>query len=179
MLLSQFGGSHVLEVFAIPSILEYGKESMAKAGVPDAFVQEVLDSYAILFNPKNNFDPHGPWVGWLRRPWCWCISCSSRRLRKAEFARLADYNTTSTELLIARLHDKSEYDPFLKVAMSRPSRDWSPRIFPTLWPRIVAAESYLREAKPWNFWVLFRDRRDSLPFWTFLYVFSSLAKKYH
>ena len=68
-----------------------------------------------------------------------------------------------------RAHN-SEYDPLLAKLMSSESSDWTPDMFPHLRARIVILEEHLEEAKPWSVWVLFRDRRDTLQFWTFLWV---------
>jgi hypothetical protein len=48
--------------------------------------------------------------------------------------------------------------------------DWVQDLFPCLWPRIVVLEEHLHMAKPWSIWILFRDRRDTLQFWTFFFA---------
>jgi hypothetical protein len=64
---------------------------------------------------------------------------------------------------------RSEFDPLLLELMSNPEpENWDHELFVHLWPRIDALDEHLQGAKPWNFWVLFRDRRDTLQFWTFL-----------
>jgi len=47
--------------------------------------------------------------------------------------------------------------------------NWIPDYFQVLWPRIIELEKHLQAARPWRFWVLFRDRRDTLQFWTFFF----------
>ncbi len=36
--------------------------------------------------------------------------------------------------------------------------------------RIQPLDQCLQDAKPWNFWVLLRDNRDTVQYWTFLLV---------
>ena len=61
----------------------------------------------------------------------------------------------------------SEFDPLLVELMVNEPSDWTPELFPSLWSRIVVLEEHLTTAKPWNIWILFRDQRDTLQFWTF------------
>jgi magnesium-transporting ATPase (P-type) len=61
------------------------------------------------------------------------------------------------------------------VSMSSRS-EWDQMTFPHLWTRILHLEHALQNAKPWSFWVLFRDRREKLPFWTFLLVLPVLIR---
>lgn len=64
---------------------------------------------------------------------------------------------------------QSHFDPLLGELMTRPSmKDWTPEDFPHLWMRIVRLEQHLQTARPWSIWVLFRDKRDTVQFWTFL-----------
>jgi len=63
---------------------------------------------------------------------------------------------------------KAGFDGHIKHLIEREPIDWSVDEFPRFWPRILALDKCLQEARPWNFWVLFRDRRDTLQYWTFL-----------
>ena len=66
------------------------------------------------------------------------------------------------------------FDPTLWSVSTSDREDWDHMIFPLLWSRILKLELALQNAKPWNFWVLFRDRPEKLPFWTFLSVFYAM-----
>jgi hypothetical protein len=169
MLLSDYAGQIYLELFAIPSALQSGPAVvLSQAGVSKDLMDEVCQSYSNLFNPTRPSYWHknlGTLAG--AHLWCWCLSCSSWRLRNREWKKL---QSTSVIPLRSKLVDASQpkYDPELKELASEPARGWDHREFENLWPRIVALEVHLLECKPWNFWVIFRDRRDSVQFWTFL-----------
>ena len=93
-------------------------------------------------------------------------------MRRHQNRAIMSYETFSKHRTLGatraqRTHD-IEYDPLLVELMSSEPSDWTPDMFPHLWARIVILEEHLEEAKPWSVWVLFRDRRDTLQFWTFL-----------
>jgi hypothetical protein len=171
-LLSSHAGHTVLEVFALPCILQGGAKSLQATGVPVDLIHEIKESYSILFNPSGAPSIHSQIgrVFWLRR-WCWCQSCSLRRLRDREIQTLKRRTSPPISRAAKRTSykAKSEFDPNLVELIADPDPDnWNHDLFPYLWPRIVALEEHLHAAKPWSFWVLFRDRRDTLQFWTFL-----------
>jgi hypothetical protein len=62
----------------------------------------------------------------------------------------------------------TEYDPLPVELVGNEPSDWTRDLFPHLWSRITILEEHLQAAKLWNIWILFRDRRDTLQFWTFL-----------
>ncbi|KAF1970999.1 hypothetical protein BU23DRAFT_570259 [Bimuria novae-zelandiae CBS 107.79] len=74
--------------------------------------------------------------------------------------------------IFALPHDSHiEYDPLLvKLMNGTEASDWTQDLFPCLWSRMVRLEDHLQEAKPWSIWILFRDRRDTLQFWTFCFA---------
>jgi hypothetical protein len=122
---------------------------------------EITRSYVILFNPVEISSTHsffnifGAWRA------CWCLSCTSRRLMQQEFQSLR-----SNESVLESVF----FDPLLEKLSVAQRTEWNQHSFPHLWSRLTILEAALQEAKPWNFWVLFRDRREKLPFWTFLFV---------
>jgi hypothetical protein len=168
LLLTKIRGQYVVEVFALPCMLR-GSSMLVKAGVPAPLIHEIQESYSILFNPFGSRSNHrriGRVIGLSY--WCWCRSCASLRLRQREIKSLKG-KTTAASKRRAGDRAKSEFDPLLEILMENPEReDWSYALFPHLWPRIIVLEEHLHATKPWNFWVLFRDRRDTLQFWTFL-----------
>jgi hypothetical protein len=171
LLLSSSGGCKVLEVYALPSLFRFCTASLKKAGIPEKLKLEVLESYPLLFNPRDDANPHGGRFGAWRRWWCWCVSCSSRRVRVHELARLSGQISTLKTPQHAGLITKNEYDSYLKIIMVTAHRgQWDSEFFRLLWPRITLVDEHLKKSRPWNFWVLFRDRRESLPFWTFFFA---------
>jgi hypothetical protein len=170
MLLCKRGGRHVLELFALPSALGAASLISDAVGIAPEYAQEVRESYSILFNARPHPRRHarlGKILGFGR--FCWCWSCSSLRYRDfviSGYRRHSEKRTPGAQ----RGHSSyaSEFDPLLVELMGNEPSDWTPEIFPSLWSRIVALEEHLLAAKPWNIWILFRDHRDSLQFWTFL-----------
>jgi hypothetical protein len=170
MLLSKHTKKFYLELFAIPSALQGGPDTVLKyTGINSDLMEEVCQSYANLFNPKRP----GRWHRYLGTPlgirfWCWCISCSSTRLMDSQFKKL---KSTSPVPVDIKLTDSTRprYDPALKYWLNKRARGWDQTEFENLWPRIVALDAHLSGSKPWSFSVIFRDRRDSVQFWTFLF----------
>jgi len=150
----------VLEVFALPCALN-GK-ALFKAGIPPTLVHEIQTSYSILFDPYGGLAWHARWGKVVGLPWwCWCRSCSVHRLKVSEM-----------EILKAQkgAQRRKEFDPLImKLMTNHEPENWDQELFVHLWPRIIALDEHLQSAKPWNFWVLFRDRKDTLQFWTFLF----------
>ena len=52
--------------------------------------------------------------------------------------------------------------------MKKDATQWSQTEYAQLWPRIMALDAHLWQTKPWSFSVLFRDRRNTIQYWTFL-----------
>ncbi|KAH7384177.1 hypothetical protein DE146DRAFT_623045 [Phaeosphaeria sp. MPI-PUGE-AT-0046c] len=172
MLLCKRGGRHVLEIFALPCALDATSLTASATGITSEYAQEVRESYSILFNAWSDTPPHarlGKFLG-VRR-FCWCWSCSAHRHRSQIISR----HQKSSEKKIPsvkrrRAGHASEVDPLLIELMENESSDWTPELFPSLWSRIMILEEHLQNAKPWNIWILFRDRRDTLQFWTFFFA---------
>jgi hypothetical protein len=166
--LSKRDGRYTLEVFSLPCALN--ATSMRLSGVSTELAQEIRETYSLLFNALHRIPRH---VKLARKigigSFCWCRFCSMRRHQNRA---IMSYKTFSKHRTLGatraqRTHD-IEYDPLLVELMSSEPSDWTPDMFPHLWARIVILEEHLEEAKPWSVWVLFRDRRDTLQFWTFL-----------
>lgn len=160
LLLSKSGARHSLEVFALPCALRTGpRRVLSQAGIPETLGLEVRMSYANLFNPLPASAAHRKVFRYLGlRRVCWCLSCASWRL-----ARRAMHELRSSQAVRGL-----PYDPEIKELMTREPEHWDQVDFKNLWPRILALDQHLQEARPWNFWVLFRDNRETVQYWTFL-----------
>jgi hypothetical protein len=170
MLLCKRGNRHVLEVFALPCALSATTLTSRAVGITPEYAQEVMESYSLLFNAWSDTPRHAKY-GKFFDPFgfCWCWSCSARRYRTQvilEYRKLSKKRTPGSKR--CRSSHASEFDPLLLDLMENEPSDWTPEFFPSLWSRIMILEEHLQAAKPWNIWVLFRDRRDTLQFWTFL-----------
>jgi hypothetical protein len=166
LLLSKLDGQHILELFALPSALGATLLRSETVGISSDLVQEVRESYSLLFNAW----PVTPWhTKFGAGQFCWCWLCSARRHRSrviASYKRFSQHQIPVAKR--SRRPYSSEYDPLLVDLMRNEPSDWTPDDFPHLWSRIVILQEHLQVAKPWSIWVLFRDRRDTLQFWTFL-----------
>jgi hypothetical protein len=170
MLLCRRGNRHVLEVFALPSALSAATLTSSAVGITPEYVQEVMESYSVLFNAWSDTPRHAKY-GKLFDPFgfCWCWSCSARRYRTRVISSHRELSKRRAPgAKRSRSQYASEFDPLLIELMENEPSDWTPEFFPSLWSRIMVLEDHLQAAKPWNIWVLFRDRRDTLQFWTFL-----------
>lgn len=172
MLLCKRNGQYVLEVFGLPCALSATTLTSSAVGISPEYSQEITESYSILFNAWPDTPRHarlGSASG--TRRFCWCWSCSAHRYRHqlvSNYRKLSEKRTPGAKR--SRSAHTSEFDPRLVELMKNEPSDWTPDLFPSLWPRIMILEEHLQSAKPWNIWILFRDRRDTLQFWTFLYV---------
>lgn len=169
MLLSNHAKKFYLELFAIPSALQGGPDTvLSHMGIPSDLMDEICQSYANLFNPRRPNRWH-TYLGTLlgMNFWCWCLSCSSKRLKNKQLRKLKSTSPVPGDIKLAD-STRPKYDPALKDLMSKTAKGWDQREFENLWPRIVALDAHLSGSKPWSFWVIFRDRRDSVQFWTFL-----------
>lgn len=170
MLLSRIGGRHVLEIFALPCALN--APSLASAvGISSELRQEIQESYGILFKAWPNPPKHARIWRWLGiRKFCWCWSCSAHRHRACmvqKYRKICAYKPRISTR-VRKSNFQSEYDPLLVALMNgTEASDWTQELFPCLWSRVVELEEHLQAAKPWSIWILFRDRRDTLQFWTF------------
>jgi hypothetical protein len=177
LLLSRRSQKWYLELFALPCTLQSGTQ----VGLSVALADEIEASYANLFNPHA----HSPFSSWVHmflgkivglQLWCWCLTCSSRRLRAKELTGLKH------QTMAPRSEYRGErkranwmlvnipYDPSLHELAKHEATWWDQTEFENLWPRILTLERCLQEAKPWSFWVLLRDNRDTVQYWTFLCV---------
>jgi hypothetical protein len=169
MLLSKRAGSYYLEIFALPCALQGGAEHvLAQMGIPTDLIDEIECSYATLFNPSSESATHKilAWMTGLRH-WCWCLYCTGRRFRKRTLETLKKTRHGRGRSLLATEYSMI-YDDQVRVLMEREASQWNQTDFSNLWPRILALDAHLRKARPWNFWVLFRDKRDTVQYWTFL-----------
>ncbi|SPN99227.1 uncharacterized protein DNG_02264 [Cephalotrichum gorgonifer] len=157
LLLTRRGQRRHVELFALPCAMGTGAHDVLRdIGIPADVMHEIKLSYANLFNPAPPSALHRYLNGAVGLAlWCWCLSCSSRRLRDRAFRDRRD-----AALL--------PYDPLLRELAEHETSLWEQSEFENLWPRIVALERCLQEARPWNFWVLLRDSRDTVQYWTFL-----------
>jgi hypothetical protein len=175
LLLTRRGGRWIMEVFAMPCVFKATSFTSETVGIPAELAQEIQESYCILFNgwPKTTLHARIARYSGLRR-FCWCWSCSASRYRNRTMRQLKKgRSATSTSKWHTRRtqtsRGSSEFDPQLIELMNENElSDWTHDLFPSLWPRITALEQHVQDAKPWSIWILFRDRRDTLQFWTFL-----------
>lgn len=169
MLLSKRAESYYLEIFALPCALQGGAESvLSGVGISTDLIDEIECSYATLFNPSSESKLHKTlaWVIGLHH-WCRCLYCTAYRFRKHTLGMLKGIkHRRRGSSLVAGY--RMTYDDQIRVLMERNSSQWNQTEFGNLWPRIQVLDAHLQRARPWNFWVLFRDRRDTVQYWTFL-----------
>ncbi|EUC48837.1 hypothetical protein COCMIDRAFT_33703 [Bipolaris oryzae ATCC 44560] len=168
LLLTNVGGRHVLELFSLPCA--FCSITSLAVGIPRELQQEISESYAMLFNAWCIKPLHvnlGEVFG--IRKMCWCRSCCAYRYRKRCIHACRSHGPATSRHNAAN-PTQSDFDPTLENLMMKDSTDsWTPVSFPYLWPRIARLEKHLQSSRPWSLWVLFRDRRDTLQFWTFLF----------
>lgn len=170
MLLAKTGGRYVLELFSLPCALKI-TQSIA-VGIPKDLALEIEESYALLFNA---WPPSGwhwtvcTFIGFHRLCLCW--ACSARRHRDHCIQLIKSVSPERRRMRKTRSATGGIYDPYLEeLTLKTPhlEADWTPEQFPYLWLRIMRLEQHLHTSRPWSLWVLFRDRRDTMQFWTFL-----------
>jgi hypothetical protein len=165
LLLSPHAGTFYVELYAFPCTLDNAcrtTDFLERTGISVDYMNEISTSYAILFNPVSVGSIHKIFNCFgARRFFCWCLSCTSYRLKHRQYRILRSEESVLRSIF---------FDPALDNVTTTSSslRNWNKTSYPNLWSRIVTLESALQNAKPWSFWVLFRDRREKLPFWTFL-----------
>lgn len=169
MLLSKRAESYYLEIFALPCALQGGADHvLSQMGISTDLIDEIECSYAALFNPSSESKLHKllAWVVGLRY-WCWCLHCTGRRFRKRTLETLKKTKHRRRGNFLDNGY-RVIYDDQIQVLMERNASQWNQTEFSNLWPRILVLDAHLQRARPWNFWVLFRDRRDTVQYWTFL-----------
>jgi hypothetical protein len=168
LMLSKRAGQHTLEVFSLPCALSASPLRFATTGIGadlESYSLEIRESYSVLFNAWPDVPRHAKFgAGWF----CFCPSCSARRHRDRAITEYKTFHHRAPGGKRYQREHTSEYDPMLMELISKEPSDWTPDLFPKLWSRILILEQHLQVAKPWSVWVLFRDRRDTLQFWTFL-----------
>ena len=115
------------------------------------------------------------------RSCCWCWPCSGERFwHRCIAAHRADCEQNRAKTSRESRQLGSTFDPELRtLAQKDAGDDWNPDNFKHLWPRIARLEEHLKTSKPWGLRILFQDRRDTVQYWTFLYVHQFLsATKY-
>jgi hypothetical protein len=152
-------GKKVLRLFCRPSILL----SERPRGTDAKLRNEVVLSYHLLFHAydgKSNAHSDGYMNSLFRRSyWCGCPACSLARMR--------------AQLLDSLPHGiAAPLDPALRRVINEPSKHenpkWDPTTFEYLWPTVLKLHAFQRDSRPWSFWVAFKDKRDTVRFWTFL-----------
>lgn len=169
MLLSKRAESYYLEIFALPCALQGGADHVLSSfGISTDLIDEIECSYATLFNPSSESRLHKTfaWMIGLHH-WCWCFYCTAHRLRKQSLETLKGSSHTRPGSSVETSY-RITYDDQIRVLMERKASKWDQTDFKNLWPRILVLDSHLQRARPWNFWVLFRDNRDTVQYWTFL-----------
>lgn len=162
LLLSSHGVTPHLELFALPHLLEAAEGGLKHAGIPGDTIAAIRSSYLTLFNPVPS--PH-TWLMKMTKKrittvWmCPCLSCESKRL-------------TLRQIGVLQKEEKFCYvdEAFQELVTSGGAgpRLWTQDIYAMMWPRIKVLETHLSTATPWSFWVIFRDRRSKIQYWTFL-----------
>ncbi len=179
LLLSRRGEQHCLELFALPCALQTGAENVnpfVKMGILSAeLVDEIDASYATLFRPVKASRVHRVLARLLGlQHWCWCLDCASYRLRRQVLAPLKMSEDKYERGLVwhhtVTATGQFRFDARLGILMQRDASQWQwdRTEFRELWPRILALDAHLEQTRPWSFWVIFRDRRDTVQYWTFL-----------
>lgn len=183
LLLSKRGHKRYLELFALPCVLS-GRtyDFLQHVGVIANYMIEVQTKYANLMNPVAPSCLHRllDRVFGLRF-WSWCLSSSSGRLARQQFKKLAvpelgsrkrrrggDVEAQHGAGSSSNSRGQLPFDPELERLAYEKATMWDLNELEHLWPRILALNKCLREAKPWDFWVLLRDNRDTVQYWTFL-----------
>lgn len=168
MMLVNSGGQYTLELFSLPCA--FTATTSASIGISAELAHEVQESYAMLFNAWPDVSLHirlGAQFG-IRRS-CWCWSCSAYRYRRYSIAEFERSTSIRARGKYRAEIERSEFDPLVVKLSENPAQhDWTPDDFPYLWPRIARLDQHLQTARPWSLWILFRDRRDTMQFWTFL-----------
>ncbi|KAJ2901912.1 hypothetical protein MKZ38_001264 [Zalerion maritima] len=149
-------GTAYVEVFCLPSALW----TSLPCGISLGYLEEVRQSYATLFNPYSagSHAPHQAFLSRIsgRAYWCLCYPC---RCRKLIHSKLRDLDDKNADVYI---------DPKVWELIQTRPLDWSSRMFPFLWERIVNIHQYQVDSRPRDFWGLFRDRRNPNSFWAIL-----------
>lgn len=171
MILTPVNGRHTIEVFAMPCIFNATHCTAETMGLPRNLATEIKYSYAMLFNAWPQAPRHARRLRFLGiRKICQCWSCAAFRFRNnmlKEYEQWCGDNQRASKT--SHGESLSLIDASIATLVkSKPLRDWDPAMFPQLWSRIARLHQHQLTAKPWSIWMLFRDRRDTLQYWTFL-----------
>jgi hypothetical protein len=171
MILTPANGRHMLEVFAMPCIFNATHCTAQTIGLPPNLAAEIKYSYAMLLNAWPRPPRHAQRLQFFGiRKICQCWSCAAFRYRNSmlkEYKQWCNDNQRASKT--TRGESLSLIDASIATLVkSQPLRDWDPAMFPQLWSRIERLHQHQLTAKPWSIWMLFRDRRDTLQYWTFL-----------
>ncbi|KAI9163330.1 hypothetical protein HJFPF1_04936 [Paramyrothecium foliicola] len=191
LLVTQCGAKHYLELFALPCAVQPGPREVLDTvcGIQENLINEIESSYALLLNPISL----SKWIKHTNRTlcisgFCWCRSCRYLRYRTRLFRRLKikphQAQKRYTELLANRSSRQSEglvprpplpFDPRIEELAARQQLEGEDTMlyfrrssYPLLWSRIVALDGLLQQAEPWNLRTLFRNKNDTLKYWTFV-----------
>ncbi|KAK8062440.1 hypothetical protein PG997_014537 [Apiospora hydei] len=169
-LLSRSGQRHYLELFALPCALrDRETKNPSKSVISPSLVYEVQSTYANLFNPVRVSSAHEVLVRYTGLRYCyWCLGCASWRARTCEIKMLSQ-DTFKRNRGAFGWSAQLPYDPEIELLMGQEATSWNQVEFRDLWPRILELDHHLQTARPWNFWILFRDSRDTIQYWTFLF----------
>ncbi|GAB1312651.1 hypothetical protein MFIFM68171_02861 [Madurella fahalii] len=167
LLLSKHEDAYFVELFSLPCALQDGSgELLARMGISANLMDEIESSYSTLFNPFTASSLHRILKKTLAlRCWCWCLECSSFRLRHR---LLANVKLPTRKNGGPRHSITIPKDPRVKSLMEKDPSEWDRTEFKDLFPRILALDSHLQKCKPWSIWVIFLDKRDTVQYWTFL-----------
>jgi len=157
LILTKVAGKDTLDIFSLPSM--FSSHVPKSIGLDTQLLQEIQDSYSSLFNPFESCHESQLSKLLYQDRWCWCHYCLSKRISHEEVRKLKD---------LMKVDYSGMYDSTIEGYIHAAATDWDIDTFQYLWPRINILAEFLHEAKPWSFWVLFRDRRDTLQYWTFL-----------
>jgi hypothetical protein len=169
MMLTKSSGRYTLELFSLPCA--FGATTSNAVGLTPELAQEIRESYAMLFNAWSGVALHvrfGRLFG--IRKICWCWACSAYRHRRKCIADCKrSVGAGQRRRRVGQEMAQSEFDPTLVDLTENTAQcDWTADDYPHLWSRITRLEQHLQTSRPWSLWILFRDRRDTVQFWTFL-----------
>ncbi|PVH96160.1 hypothetical protein DM02DRAFT_688471 [Periconia macrospinosa] len=173
MILTPENGRHTLEVFAMPCIFNTTHSTARTIGLPNNLATEIKYSYAMLFNAWPQIPSHAHRLRFLGiRKICWCWSCSAFRYRNNMLKAYEKWcNDKQRASKTAHGESLSLMDmSIVTLVKSKPLHEWNQTMFPHLWSRVARLHQHQLTAKPWSIWMLFRDRRDTLQYWTFLFA---------
>lgn len=104
MLLSRNAGRHMLELFALPCIFRDSSQSLQSAGITADLMQEMQESYSILFNAWATPPLHAKLgrVVALRRRY-WCRACAAYQMTNEKIETLKLSTTKRNDAILTQL----------------------------------------------------------------------------